>query len=141
MRLTVEEHPQAIKRYGHVSPARPWKALCAERLPEGTRLCSREAAHRGPHVSHGRFRKVVAVWDAQAVAQAPAKAARAGAVRRDRPPRESPIGLPESAPDAPLRWLWKRASSVVGSAEELTFLIFFVAFVGFAIYWFLLLLG
>ena len=67
MRLTREEHPEAIKRYGHIKRARGWRVRpCAAKCPGTTRTCTRGEGHRGPHVAHGAFRKVVAVWDSDA---------------------------------------------------------------------------
>jgi hypothetical protein len=65
MRLTVEENRDALRRYRHVKPAPIWGAvLCSTRCPETKRSCTLEGGHGGPHVAHGRFRRVVAVWDA-----------------------------------------------------------------------------
>ena len=65
MKLTVEENREAIRRYRHVKPAPIWGAVrCSARCPGTRRSCTLERGHRGPHVAHGRFKKVVAVWDA-----------------------------------------------------------------------------
>lgn len=62
MKLTVEQHPESIGRYGHVRPARGGK-VCRQLCPGTTRTCSQPRGHHGPHVAHGLFRMVVAVWD------------------------------------------------------------------------------
>jgi hypothetical protein len=59
MRLTVEENREALRRYGHIRPAARGAARCSARCPGATRTCTQESGHRGPHVSHGRLRKVV----------------------------------------------------------------------------------
>ncbi|MGB1657818.1 MAG: hypothetical protein ACPHO4_10740, partial [Longimicrobiales bacterium] len=64
MRLTVEEHPEAIKRYAHLKPVRGFRArACYAGLPGTSRSCTRKTGHRGPHVAHGRFSRLLAVWD------------------------------------------------------------------------------
>lgn len=143
MRLTTEEHPEAVKRYAHMAPARGWRARsCAMRLAGSSRVCSREPGHRGLHVAHGLFTKVVAVWDADTGARASE-----GVPRRSEgpgPPRElrkrTPLGL-RTRPAGILELLRECLVRVVASAEELVFLVLFFAFVGFAVYWFRLILG
>lgn len=64
MKLTIEEDRERIKRYGHIRPAPIWgPARCSARCPGNPRSCTLEVDHRGPHVAHGWFNKVVAVWD------------------------------------------------------------------------------
>ena len=64
MRLTVEENRETIKRWGHIRPAPLWGSVrCSARCPGSARRCTRTKNHRGPHVAHGVFRRVVAVWD------------------------------------------------------------------------------
>ena len=142
MRLTAEEHPEAIKRYAHVRPARSWRARpCGSRC-DGTPLsCTRERGHRGPHVAHGRFRRVVAVWDATASTAVPEQPRRSPAPTpaRQRGTRP-PVGLPDRS-GGWLRALRSRLSRALSSAEEIVFLIFFLAFVGFAVQWLLLIMG
>ena len=56
-----------IKRYDHVKPAPLWgPARCSIRCPGTRHTCTLAKGHRGPHVAHGLFRRVVAVWDADA---------------------------------------------------------------------------
>jgi len=65
MRLTIEKDRERIKRYGHMRPAPAWGAgRCSALCPGTSRACTLEQGHRGPHVAHGLFRRVVAVWDA-----------------------------------------------------------------------------
>lgn len=132
MRLTVEQNPESIKRYGHVKPARG-TSKCYVRCPGTTRTCSLEKGHRGPHVAHGLFRRVVAVWDVGADST-PVAAPKLHIRRRPRRPigtrSTSPVGFVEA-----LRDLVRRAAS---SLEEIAWLTFFIAFVGFAVAGFLL---
>ena len=64
MRLTIEENRQALKRYGHVKPA-PQKGptRCTALCPGTVRTCTLRRGHSGPHVAHGMFNRVLAVWD------------------------------------------------------------------------------
>jgi hypothetical protein len=64
MKLTVEENRERIKRFGHIRPAPMWGSVrCSVRCPGSSRDCTREVGHSGPHVAHGRFNRVLAVWD------------------------------------------------------------------------------
>ncbi|MGD8361986.1 MAG: hypothetical protein PVJ04_11220 [Gemmatimonadota bacterium] len=64
MKLTVEENPETIKRWGHIRPAPIWGAgRCSDKCPGSTRRCTLVRDHRGPHVAHGVFNRVMAVWD------------------------------------------------------------------------------
>jgi hypothetical protein len=89
------------------------------------------------------FKTVVAVWDADTGARASE-----GVRRRPEgpgPPKElrkrTPLGLRTRTPPGILEVLRECLVRVIASAEELVFLILFLAFVGFAIYWFRLILG
>ena len=140
--MTAEEQPQAIKRYAHVPRAGGWNPTpCGSRLEGTARLCTRERGHSGPHVAHGAFRRILAVWDA-AGGSAASRRLRGAHPEHPAPkrPRRRPVGLPSRAGDSAsaLRtWL----SRTLASAEEIAFLVFFLAFVGFAIYWLSLILG
>ena len=142
MRLTAEEHPEAIKRYAHVRAARGWRARpCGDRCAGTARSCTRERGHRGPHVAHGPLRRVVAVWDAKPGMAAPEplrRPANAGPPKRRAP--GDPVGLPHRT-QGPLEALRARLARAFASAEEIVFLIFFLAFVGFAVHWLLLIMG
>jgi hypothetical protein len=133
MRLTLESNPESLKRYGHMKPARAsgLVQLCSNPCPGTTRRCGLEKAHRGPHVAFGLFRKVVAVWDADAETHRPS------------PP---PVGVPEARPGGAraredrslLRSVGEFLSAPFSSVEELTWIVFFLVFVGFAFGGFLL---
>jgi hypothetical protein len=63
LRLTREENPEEIKQYSHIKPSSLSTVRCFAAYP-GTRMtCSLEKYHSGPHVAHGLFKKVYAVWE------------------------------------------------------------------------------
>jgi len=64
MRLIREEHREEIKKYEHIKPAPTFGPVrCFARLPGTARTCTLAEGHSGPHVAHGMFKKVMAVWD------------------------------------------------------------------------------
>ena len=143
MKLTIEDNRVAIKRYGHIKAARGFRArLCANRCPGTTRTCSRVRGHSGPHVAHGLFQKVVAVWDSGPggpYAGEPARRlveARGTSGVRD----QRPVGMRVRRPHGLVKTLWTRLREM-SSLEEAVFFLFFLAFVGFAVHWFWLILG
>lgn len=136
MRLTAETNPAGLKRYRHVRPARvPKDSLCAASCGDTRHSCDLAKGHSGPHVAHGLWRNVVAVWTTDAVAQDTASELR-------RPPRaNSPVGLRAGRPTGVAEALWERVVRTISSLDELFFLVLFLAFVGFVIYWGLLIVG
>lgn len=63
LRITRNENPQEIKKYEHIKPAPILGPLrCFSKFPGGTSTCTLSAGHSGPHVAHGLFKKVNAVW-------------------------------------------------------------------------------
>ena len=134
MKLTIEEDPETIKRYAHIRPARGLGVRpCRHACPGSTRTCTLERGHRGAHVAHGRLRRVVAVWDGGKAPPSTASVPRAAESRaRNRPRAGKPGGALQS--------LWKMAVRAAGSFEEIALLIFFLAFVWFAIDWMLLIM-
>jgi hypothetical protein len=144
MRLTVEDHREAIKRYSHVRPARGSKAgLCSTLCPGTRRTCTLGKGHRGPHVAHGLFKRVVAVWESETGARVSKESIKRAARAKSRSGVRTgrPIGLRTGRPVGILGALWERVLGTIGSVEQIAFLVFFLAFVGFAIHWFLLILG
>lgn len=136
MRLTVEDNPETIKRYGHIKPARGRRTeSCSTRCPGTARHCTLAKGHRGPHVAHGLFNKVVAVWDAGTGAQAAERTVTRTSQSRARSDLRTmrPVGVLEA--------LWRLVVHTISSAEEIALLIFFLAFVWFAIDWLRLILG
>ena len=141
MRLTAKDHPEAIKRYGDIPRSRGWTATeCATRWPGTSHVCTREKGHRGPHAAHGWFRRVLAVWEADAREKSPGGPARVPAEVRSRKGSlaRRPIGLPSRSPVGLIEGLRSFLKRGASSLEEIAFLIFFLAFVGFAIGGFLL---
>ena len=64
MKLTIEDNPETIKRYSHIRPAFVLGSIrCSAWCPGTSRNCTLKKGHKGPHVAHGLFRNVVAVWD------------------------------------------------------------------------------
>lgn len=140
MLLTAEEHPEAIKRYAHVARAGGWGGSeCSARLDGTTRSCTRQRGHSGPHVAHGSWRKILAVWDEASGRRRAASRKLAEPVARKRSPRK-PVGLPVR-PRELVQVIRDWVAGAVASAEEIAFIVFFLAFVGFALYWLWLILG
>ena len=134
MRLTAERDPETIKRYGHIKPARGWGVhVCSARCPGTTRTCTLEAGHRGPHVAHGAFRKVVAVWDDGGMEAHPSvqrlrsslEGRAASGVRKD--DRESSVAF------------WRQMVPSHFSVEEAALLALLLVVLGLAFYWLMLL--
>lgn len=83
MRLTIEENPEAIKRFAHIKPGpKRGGPVCAAQCPGTIRTCTLVRGHAGIHVSHGRFGKILAVWDKKTKAQMPVRSTQ----RRLKPP-------------------------------------------------------
>lgn len=136
VRLTVEEHREAIKRYGHIGPARAWGVTsCAAKCPGTTRTCTRERGHGGPHVAHGLVRRVLAVWDTGAGAQRSSGAVRPESGARGRYSRvtRKPVGLRTKSPVGVLEALRRLGARAISSADEIVFIILFIVFVKVAI--------
>jgi len=127
MRLTAAENPETIKRYGHIKPGPKWgSARCSARYPGSARPCTREKDHRGPHVAHGRFKKVVAVWEAETEARG------AGAITR-MDPASGALSTVGAA--------WRAVVRNAPSMEDAFLLILFLGMVAFVIDWALMILG
>lgn len=143
MRLTAKENPETIKRYSHIKPARGRRTeTCSATLAGTRRRCTLERGHRGVHVAHGRFRKVVAVWDEGS--EAGRGSGRAKRKNRPKGKKLTPRirqGLQGREPAGIMKALRERALSLVTDVENLIFLVMFLAFLGFAIHWVLLFTG
>lgn len=129
MRLTREEHPEAIKRYAALEAAPPWSARCGAVFEGAPRRCSRRPGHRGPHAARGRFGTLHAVWDAETTLHD---------TRSGRPARRPPglRGGDESAIVGFFTGLLERASrNPMQILEEGLLLLFAIAMVGFVIDW------
>ncbi len=128
MRLTAREHPAAVKRYAHVSPAPPWTRRCGRTCPGTSHGCTLGRGHRGPHVAHGSRRRVLAVWDV-------ADGAVPSAPREGRATARRPIGLRERTPADLLTTVRRVGLTVASRWEEVALGTFFLAFTWFAIEW------
>lgn len=79
MKFTLKDNPAALKRYAHIKPAPVMGArVCSAQCPGTHHTCTLARGHSGVHVAHGRFRKVVAVWDRHAQVQEPKRITKAG---------------------------------------------------------------
>lgn len=138
MRITADDHPHAIHRYGDVRPARWGRSRCGARLPDDLDVtCTREAQHRGPHVAHRVFRRVVAVWDSGPALRALGSERPVPLVRRR---ATAPVGLRTPSGASRLRELAKRVLRDP-PVEEVAMLILLVAFSWFAFDWFRMIMG
>lgn len=133
MKLTVEENRERIKRYGHIKPAPTWGVVrCSARCPGTTRTCTLERGHRGLHVAHGMFNKVVAVWDAGVKGGQSASPKSVEKTRRavEGAPREA---LRKKGPVAPSRGFWSRITQRAPSMEGALLFILGLGMLWFAI--------
>jgi hypothetical protein len=131
VKLTIEGDRETIKRYAHVKPARGWGVHpCGARCPGDGRKCTLEEGHRGPHVAHGSFKKVVAVWDADTGIDA--SRASAKKVLRARP--SDGVRRAERAGGV-LRAVGRRLASMTDSIEEIALIVFFLGMLGFVVEW------
>lgn len=128
MKLTVEENRNAIRRYSHIKPASRLAARCSAHCAGTKRSCTLQRGHRGPHVSHGMFRKVVAVWDAGIRAQEPEQEKRAVQPT-------SQEGSWDQSPAAALAAFVRQVVRRAPPMEEALFIVLFVAMVGFFVDW------
>lgn len=136
MKLTIEENREALRRYGHIRPAARGSERCSARCPGSTRTCTLESGHRGPHVSHGSFKRVVAVWDGPARARRTEirqKQAVSAIARQDLRRTGFLVTLRE--------FVARLARRPQYSMEEILLLVFALAMAGFVIDWALRILG
>jgi hypothetical protein len=134
MKLTVEHDSETIGRYGHVRPAPIWGGRCSARCPGSMRTCTLGRGHRGTHIAHGIFRKVLAVWDEDVEVRPSGDTTTRAAGDRAR------TGLRKRALVS-LEALRDRVARLFTSVEEVSLLILFLAFVWFAIDWALRIIG
>ena len=135
MRLTAKENPETIKRYEHIRPARGWRTvICSVKCPGTPHTCTLTRAHRGPHVAHGTFRKVVAVWHEDTADQAFRGAVRQASKARAR------RGFQSTAPIRILRSLG-HVVRTISSVEDIAMVLLLLGALGFAIQVFILMLG
>lgn len=126
MKLTVEDNRETIKRYGHLRPAPRWGSVrCFARCPGSSRTCTLEVDHNGPHVAHGIFRQVVAVWEGR----------RSEAERKMVVGPAAPKGLKAERPAATVDGFWRGVVRKAPSPEQGFLFVLFVAMMGFVIDW------
>ena len=136
MKLTIEKNPESIKRYQHVRPAPRWaSSTCGLPCPGTVRSCTLERGHRGPHVAHTKFGRVVAVWDRTAQIQSP------GSGRKLGKPKPTPGKGRDRGVAVVLKMIWGRLTSGSFSLEDAFLLLLALAMVGFAIDWALRIIG
>ncbi|MGD8322627.1 MAG: hypothetical protein PVJ02_19405 [Gemmatimonadota bacterium] len=136
MRLTARDDPAGVKRYSHVRRARGWRVdPCSAPCPGTGYRCTREKDHRGPHVAHGWLGKVTAVWDGGGELRSSTErmrraleASRHGQVRREKP-------------EGSLAVVFSHIGRFLSSVDHVAFLILLLAFIGFAIQWFMMVRG
>ena len=128
MKLTRKENPDAIRRYAHVKPAPVMGArVCSAQCPGTHHTCTLARGHTGVHVAHGRFRKVVAVWDRHAQVREPKRITKAGqeevALRKAKK---------ESLPSR-IKRIWGRLVPSSHIIEAVVLVVFFLGMVAWAI--------
>lgn len=133
MKLTRKKDPEAIKRYDHLPRAHFWRARCSHRCPGAAPTCTLETGHRGPHAAHAFLGNVVAVWDEGTEIALSRQQARS-------PPRvRRRTDFDDGWAVAKLKHIKSGLSP--SSPEDLALLVFFLAFVVFAIRWALLIMA
>jgi hypothetical protein len=138
MRLTIEENPQAIRRYRHMKPARArGTPPCSARCPGNTRSCGLGRGHPGPHIAFGWFGRVLAVWEKNVKEHKMAERARRTVASVQTPPSQEATGSLLVYLRL-FRDLVRRRSHIL---PEVIFLTLALAFAGFAIRWLLLIFG
>ncbi len=136
MKLTIEENREAIKRYRHIKPAsHPGSIPCSASCPGTSRTCTLKRGHAGPHIAHGMFKRVVAVWD-RGYKVAAQNVTTVRHLRPDPPLRKNTGGFFTT-----LRDLRKSIARREHYIEAALFLVFGLAMVGFAIDWALRIMG
>lgn len=134
VKLTLEEDRRVSRRYRHIKAAPVWRRRCGQRLDGTSRTCTREENHGGPHVAHGRLRKVLAVWDGGTPERRPKSVQR----RARRTPGTGRSAGPLDALKAFGRRIRERPQQYM---EEAFLLVFVLAMVGFVLDWALRILG
>ena len=138
MKLTIEENRETIKRYGHIKPAPMWGSVrCSAKCPGAARNCTLEEGHRGPHVAHGMFKKVVAVWDAGINPQKPESRAIKARTPETKAIKEKGATAPKRFREkgllATLKGLGRSALERAPTMEEALFIVLGLGMVWFAI--------
>ena len=131
MKLTIEDSPERLKRFSHIKPAPKRRSvLCAVKCPGTLHTCTRERGHSGPHVAHGRFKRVVAAWESGVdLTKLDGRARR---------PVHPPARAPEQGGQARAVWMSFRKWAIRRweRLDELLLFILAMSMAGFAIDWF-----
>jgi hypothetical protein len=143
MKLTIEKNPETVKRYQHVRPAPRWGSIaCSVQCPGTVRICTREQGHRGPHVAHAKFGKVVAVWDRTAQAEIPAhRPKHSGRTTVSARRASTPVRGGDGGLGVVMKSIWGRVTGGNFTLEDGFLLLLALAMVGFAIDWALRIIG
>lgn len=128
MKLLVESDKAALARYAHVARV-SGSAACGRACPGTERTCTRRRGHGGPHVAHGFLGKVTAAWDSAAETGRKRDTGSAPTLRRRMALRT--LRPKAGAVERLVGWIYR----VLADPEQLLLLLFFVAFVGFALHW------
>jgi len=129
MKLTLDKNRERIKRYSHIKPAPRGSVRCFTKCPGTLHTCTLKKGHAGPHVSHGRLKRVVAVWEGRV--NAPTMPKRVGRTVAATPRRDLRTrGLVPA-----LKAFWGRVSRRTPSLEEVFLLVLALSMAGFAIDW------
>ena len=129
MKLTHDKNRERIKRYSHVKPAPRGSVRCFAQCPGTLHTCTLKKGHSGPHVSHGRFKRVVAVWEGRVNVPKSPKRARTAVAPTTRKDLQSRGLVPA------LKAFWGRVSRRTPSLEEVFLLVLALSMAGFAIDW------
>lgn len=138
MKLVAKDRPAGLDRYRHIKPARGWRVTRCGRVCPGTSYsCTRERGHRGPHVAHGWLGRLRAVWDGPAQrSEAPSRAPSTRTTRR----RGRPVGLRPEGSKSLLERAGRALKFLDEHGEEIALIVFFLAFVWFAVDWLMIIL-
>lgn len=63
MQLLRERDREEIRKYEGIKSAGLFNLACGDPLSGTMRKCTRKALHTGPHMAHGIFGRIMAVWD------------------------------------------------------------------------------
>lgn len=140
MKLLAKDRPAGLDRYRHIKPARGWRVKRCGRLCSGTSwTCTRERGHRGPHVAHGLLGRLRAVWDGSSDRSHESSRKPATSSKRPRRARR-PVGLRQERPKSLLESAGRALKFLDEHGEEIALIVFFLAFVWFALDWLMIIL-
>lgn len=112
---------------------------CGRVCPGTSYTCTRERGHRGPHVAHGLLGRLRAVWDAPA-GRPEEPSRKTGPSSRAPRRRGRPVGLRKEGSKSFLESAGKALKFLDEHGEEIALIVFFLAFVWFAVDWLMIIL-